>query len=218
MKIAVIPFFNEERTIGKVVSETRRYVDKVLAVDDGSYDHGYLQAERAGAIVLRQPINMGKGFTLQTGCDRALSLGADVIVLIDGDGQHDPADIPRLVGLLKKGGLDLVFGSRSLDRNMPATKKIGNWLISKSAKALFGVDVKDTQSGFKVISAGAYEKLRWESRNYAVESEIIMMAGRTHLKYGEAVIKTIYTDKFRGTTIIDGLKIILNMLWWRVSK
>jgi glycosyltransferase involved in cell wall biosynthesis len=217
-KVAVIPVYNEEGTIGRVVRETMKHVDKVVVVDDGSLDGCAAEAERNGALVLRQIVNMGKGFSLRTGCEKALALGADVIVTLDGDMQHAPDDIPKLVGALRREGLDLVFGSRSLDEGMPPTKKLGNWLLNSASKLLFGIVVQDTQSGFKAFTRDAYGKLRWDSRNYAVESEIIMRCGKEKLKYKEISIRTIYTDKFKGTMITDGIKIFLNMLWWRMVK
>jgi glycosyltransferase involved in cell wall biosynthesis len=216
--IAVIPVFNEEKTIGMVVRETKKYADKVIVLDDGSKDNSASEAGKNGALVIRQIVNMGKGFSLRTGCEKALLEGADVIVTLDGDGQHSPDDIPKLVKTLEKEKLDIVLGSRLLDKNMPHTKKFGNWLLNSASKFFFAVDVKDTQSGFKVFTKKAYEKIRWDSKNYAVESEIIMRIGKRKLKYKELPIRTIYEDKYKGTTALDGIKIFLNMLWWRLMR
>jgi glycosyltransferase involved in cell wall biosynthesis len=216
--IAVIPEFNEERSIGKVVRETRKYVDRVIVSDDGSKDRSGEEAEKNGALVLRHIINMGKGFSMRTGCDKAFLMGADFIVTLDGDGQHAPGDIPKLVGTLRKEKLDIVLGSRYLKTEMPVTKQLGNWLLSSASRIFFGVDVKDTQCGFKAFTRQAYGKIRWDSRNYSVESEIIMRTGKEKLKYKEIPIRTIYQDKFKGTTIIDGARIFFRMLWWRMAK
>lgn len=214
-KIAVIPTYNEEKTVGKVVKETKKFVDKVIVVDDGSKDNSYIEAKKNGAEVLKHVINMGLGFTLKTGCEKAIE-EADLIITIDGDGQHDPREIPRLIEVLKDYNLDIVFGYRPLSKNMPFIKKFGNWWIYNFSKLFFGIDVKDTQSGFRVFTRKAYEKIKWNSNRYAVSSEIVMRAGKNKLKYKEIPIKTIYSDKFKGTTIVDGFKIFLNMLWWRI--
>jgi glycosyltransferase involved in cell wall biosynthesis len=145
-------------------------------------------------------------------------MGADFIVTLDGDGQHAPGDIPKLVGTLRKEKLDIVLGSRYLKTEMPVTKQLGNWLLSSASRIFFGVDVKDTQCGFKAFTRQAYGKIRWDSRNYSVESEIIMRTGKEKLKYKEIPIRTIYQDKFKGTTIIDGARIFFRMLWWRMAK
>jgi len=216
--IAVIPEFNEEKSIGKVVRETRKYVDRVIVSDDGSKDRSGEEAVKNGALVLRHIINMGKGFSMRTGCDKAFLMGADFIVTLDGDGQHAPGDIPKLVGALRKEKLDIVLGSRYMKMEMPVTKQLGNWLLSSVSRIFFGVDVKDTQCGFKAFTRQAYGKIRWDSRNYSVESEIIMRTGKEKLKYKEIPIRTIYQDKFKGTTIIDGTRIFFRMLWWRMAK
>ena len=196
MLTAVIPAFNEEKTVGRVVSESGKFTDRVIVVDDGSDDGTAREAKRAGALVLRHVINMGLGFTLRTGCEKALEEGADIIVTIDADGQHDTKEIPKLVEELKRNKLDIVIGYRAPDKNMPFTKKIGNWLIYNSSKLFFGVDIKDTQSGFRAFTKKAYQKIKWGSQRYPVASEIIMHIGKNRLKYKEVRIKTclLYTS------------------------
>ena len=214
--VAVMPVYNEEKTVGGVIRQVKKYADEVVAVDDGSRDDSYAAAERAGAVVLKHVINMGLGFTLRTGCEKAVRMGADIIITIDSDGQHDPKEIPKLVSELKKNRLDIVIGYRPPSKSMPFTKKFGNWLIYNSSKVFFGVDIKDTQSGFRVFTKRAYQKIKWNSSRYAVASEIVMNIGKNKLKYKEVRIKTIYGNKFKGTTVIDGLKIFLSMLWWKI--
>lgn len=215
---AVVPAYNEEKTIGSVVRKTKPYVDKVIVVDDFSKDNTSNEAKKAGAIVLRHPVNLGLGSSLKTGCEAALKLKGDVIITLDGDGQHDPKQIPRLVGLLQKEELDIVFGRRPYDKKMPIVKKLGNWGIDTTSRVLFGIDVKDTQSGFRAFTTDAYKKIKWDSQKYAVSSEIVMNAGRKKLKYKNEVVKTIYLDEFKGTTILNGAKIITQMLIWRMTK
>lgn len=215
---AIIPMYNEEGTVGKVVKETLKYVDKVIAVDDGSKDKCYDEAKKAGAIVVKHIINMGLGFTLATGCEKAVSMGAKILVTIDSDGQHDPKEIPKLLKVLKDEKLDIVFGSRPISDKMPVVKKIGNWGIYTGSKRMFSIDVKDTQSGLRMFKSSAYQKIKWRSSRYAVSSEIVMNTGKAKLKYKEVPIKTIYNDNFKGTTIFDGMKIFLNMIWWRLVR
>ena len=111
--IAVMPIYNEEKGLRKLIRETRKHTDKVIAVIDGSRDKSPIEAEKAGALVLKNKINMGLGFTLRRGAEEAVKIGADVIVTIDSDGQHDPSEIPKLVKELK--GYDVVIGSRPHD-------------------------------------------------------------------------------------------------------
>lgn len=218
--IAVMPTYNEERGLRKLIEETKKHVNEVIAVIDGSEDKSLIEAKKTGALVLKNEINMGLGFTLKRGAEEAVRIGADVIVTIDSDGQHDPAEIPKLVEELEKGKLDVVIGSRPHDENMPNIKKFGNWFLSNLSKLFFGIYIEDTQSGFKAFTPEAFERMKWKSDRYAVCSEIVMRIGRGKLKYKEVPVKTIYDDKHKTniTDVIDGIKMGLNMIRWKVCR
>jgi glycosyltransferase involved in cell wall biosynthesis len=213
----IIPGLNEEQQIGNVISRTKKEGFKnIVFVDDGSQDGSALAAKKAGAIVLKHVINLGKGAAAKTGCDYALKNGANIIVLMDADGQHRPEEIKKLVNALK--GKDIVFGYRRLNNKMPAVMRIGNWGINKASEVINGIRISDTQSGFRCMTSEAYKKIRWRSNNYSMESEMIANAARQKLKYEEVPIDTIYHDNYKGTTVIDGVKIFFNMLKFRVQK
>ena len=216
--IAVVPAYNEEATVGKVVKKIDKYVDRVIVVDDCSKDNTFKEAKEAGATVLRHIVNLGLGSTLKTGCEAAIGLKGDIIITIDGDGQHSPAEIPKLIEMLQSEKLDIVFGRRPYDRNMPLVKKLGNLTLDSISRILFGVDVKDTQTGYRVFTKEAYRKIKWDSPRYAVASEIVMNVGRNKLRYNQIPIKTIYLDEFKGTTLLTGIKILIQMLIWRLTK
>ncbi|RLE38560.1 glycosyltransferase family 2 protein [Candidatus Woesearchaeota archaeon] len=220
MKVAaIIPAYNEEEHIARVIQDTKKYVDKVIVVDDGSTDKTYQEAEKVKPdILLKHPINSGKGLALKTGIEAALIKNMDIIITLDSDGQHNPADIPRFLEYFKKNKLDLLIGARKLNKNMPIVFKIGNYIIQKTFKILFGVDVKDTQSGFRILKTKIYKKIIWNSTGYSVEAEMLANAGKHKLKIGELPIKTVYHDKAKGTTVIDGVVIVLNMLRWRLTR
>ena len=211
---AIIPAYNEEENIANIVKKTKKYVDYVIVVDDGSRDKTTEVAKKAGAIVLRHTINLGKGAALKTGCDFAVKKGAKFIVALDADAQHNPDDISRFITKLKK--YDIVFSYRKVSRKMPIVLRFGNWFISNAARLLYGVSLNDTQCGFRAFSREAYKKIRWNAADYSMESEMISRAGKQRLKYVQIPIETIYSDKYKGTTIIDGVKIVLNMVWWRI--
>src|SRR3989338_7013296 len=158
--IAVIPAYNESKYIFNVVKEAKKHVDQVIVVDDASSDNTGLLAKKAGALVLRHPINLGLGGTLKTGCDAAILLNANIIVTLDGDGQHD-------------------------------LKKIGNRLFHRFSKHIFGIKVRDTQTGFRAFTSEAYKKMRWKSSDYAVASEMLINAEKHNLKYAPFKIETI---------------------------
>lgn len=212
----IIPAHNEQKHISKVLNKIKRYARNIILVDDGSKDKTFELAKKQDVVVLRHIINLGKGAALKTGCEYALRRGAKRLIFIDADGQHRPEDIPRFLKSLDD--TDIVFGSRSLNRRMPFVLKFGNWFINKMNKLLFRIELKDTQSGYRAMTAKAYKKIRWKSTAYSVESEIVANTGRKRLKYKEITIKTIYSDKYKGTTIGDGIKIVLNMFWWKLTR
>lgn len=211
----IIPAYNEAKRIRDVILKCRNF-GSVVVVDDGSKDNTFEVAEECSVEVLQHIINLGKGAAMATGAEFSLRQGAKEIVFIDSDGQHDPEEIPKLVKELGKS--DIVFGTRDFDENMPAMMKFGNWAITAAVKVLFNIDLKDTQCGFRAMTASAYQRIKWVSHDYSVESEMIANAGKRHLKYSEVKIKTIYADAYKGTTVLHGLKIVKDMLWWRISR
>ncbi|MBI2138596.1 glycosyltransferase family 2 protein [Candidatus Woesearchaeota archaeon] len=211
----IIPARNEEHNITEVVAKAKRF-GKVLVVDDGSTDGTAGAAKEEGAVVLRHVINLGKGAALKTGCDYAVMKGAHSLVVLDADTQHDPEEIPNFLERLNSH--DIVFGFRKFSQQMPAVFRIGNWGLSKVMSLLFGVSIADTQCGYRAFTAEAYKKVRWSSSSYSMETEMIANMGIQKLRYAQVPIKTIYADRYKGTTIFDGIKIICSMLWWRLTK
>lgn len=213
---AVIPAYNESKHVAQVIRDVKRHAKNVIVVDDGSKDKTHSIAKRAGVIALRHIVNLGKGAALKTGCDYALKLGAKRIIVIDADSQHDPAHIPDFLKALK--GNDIVFGCRKLRKNMPLLLKFGNGFIDNVTKVLYGIDIPDTQCGFRAFTREAYKKVRWRANDYFMESEMIANAGKHKLKYEIVPISTIYSDKYKGTTVFDGMKIAINLIFWRLRR
>lgn len=213
--IVVIPAYNEATRIAPVIKKTLTAGYTVVVVNDGSKDQTATVAERSGANVLSHIINLGKGAAAKTGCEWALRQGAKRIVLMDADGQHKPEDVKRLLAKLDEGN-DVVLGYRKLDKHMPSVMRLGNWVINTASSILNGITIKDTQSGFRTMSAQAYRKIRWESSDYGMESEMIARIARKRLRYAQIPIQTIYYDNFKGTTVSDGIKILLRLLKWRL--
>lgn len=212
----VIPAYNESRHISDVIKKVKKYAKNIIVVDDGSRDKTYELALKSKVNVLRHIVNLGKGAALKTGCDYALKKGAEIIIVIDADGQHDPAEIPNLLKALKDS--NIVFTQRRFSKTMPALFRFGNWFIDGTIKMLFGIYLKDTQCGYRAFTAPAYKKIRWKASDYSMESEMIANAGKKHLKYKTIPIQTIYSEKYKGTTIFDGIKIVYNLLKWRLFK
>lgn len=211
---AVIPAYNEGKNIAGIINKTKKHVGKVVVVDDGSNDNTREVSEKSKAIVLSHIVNLGKGAALKTGCDYAIKRGAKNIITLDADAQHNPEDIPRFIEKLDRH--DIVFSYRKASRKMPLVLRFGNWFISNAVQLLYGVSLNDTQCGFRAFSRQAYKKIRWSASDYSMESEMISRAGKQKLKYVQIPIETIYSDRYKGTTVIDGVKIVLDMIWWKL--
>jgi len=211
----IIPVYNEENNITKVVESVKKYTPNIVVVDDGSTDNTAQKAEEAGATVLKHLVNLGKGAAARTGCDYAYQQKFEQIILLDGDGQHDPKEIPHFMKQLENN--DIVFGYREFNKNMPLILRLGNQSINFITKLLYGMDLKDTQGGYRAFNTKVYKKIRWRAGDYSMESEMIANAGRNKLKYSQIPIQTIYCDKYKGTTILDGIKIVMKMLRWKLK-
>ena len=188
-KVACIPAFNEERTIGKVVVGALKHVDQVVVCDDGSEDMTSDIAEKLGAKVIRHGENMGKGEAFRSLFSACRDMGADIMVTLDADDQHEPAEIPQLIDPVVKGEADVVIGARFNNGNkIPAHRRVGNRLLN--AVTLDGVT--DTQSGFRAYSKKAIQALRPTEAGMGVDSEILMEASRKGLRIMEVPITVRY--------------------------
>lgn len=219
MKVtAVIPAFNEFQTLSEVVLRSLPFVDRIIIVDDGS-DTPLVQLlpSHDKLTVVRHRMNLGKGSALKTGVVMAMQGDEEAIVLLDGDGQHAPEEIPHLLAPLQEGRAEVVFGVRELDDRMPFVMRIGNQFFSLATKILFGIRVSDTQSGFRAFHRHVYQKIKWDSARYEVESEIIVNVGKARIPFVEVPIETIYRNKYKGTTIFDGIRIFVTMILWRLT-
>ncbi|MFW6231141.1 MAG: glycosyltransferase family 2 protein [Nanoarchaeota archaeon] len=211
----VLPGHNEEGNLAPVLKRIKRYTKNIVFVDDGSTDDTYQVALDSGVTVLRHITNLGKGAALKTGCDHAVKTGAERIVVMDSDGQHDPDELHLFVEKLE-AGRDVVVGCRKWNNDMPFVMKLGNFGLHKISSLFFAVDIPDTQSGYRAFTAQAYDKIRWDATDYAMESEMIARIHKHHLDYATIRIKTIYHDDYKGTTVLNGIKIATNMLLWKV--
>src|SRR6266850_4878677 len=182
--VAVIPAFNASTTIGSVVAGTLRHVRRVLVVDDGSTDDTAARARAAGAELVRHPENLGKGAALSTAFERLLATGPfDAAITLDADGQHDPDDIPAFVDLYRRTGAALIVGSRDRDfAGMWGPRRAMNRFSSASLRIFSGVDLPDSQSGFRLYDAAFLGRLRLVGRRYEAEMEALMRAAEWRMK------------------------------------
>lgn len=212
----VVPAYNEGERVAAVVAEAAREVPagQIVVVDDGSRVR-VEPAALGGARVVRHAINLGKGMALRTGCEKALALGAQAIVLMDGDGQHDPREIPRLLRALDE--VDIVFGARELDRRAPWVRLLGNRVVNAWTRALFRLELRDMWCGYRAFRAEAFPALRWNASDYAVDVEMAVRAGRAGLRRAELPIGAIYHDAYKGATVLDGLRLLIQLAAWRFT-
>ena len=213
----IIPSFNECEYIENVIKKVKKYTNNIIVIDDGSTDNTYKIASHSIKYALKHEINLGKGAALKTGCEFAFNkLGADAVVFIDGDNQHDPKHIPDFIRALDNKN-EIVFGIRKFSSKMPIYKMAGNRLASFVVLVLFGKYIKDIPSGYKALSHNAYKKVKWDSSNYGVELEIAVKTAKLRLPFSVVTIDTIYHDYDRGMTIMDVLKMIIKIFEWRIG-
>src|SRR4051794_14228642 len=166
---AIIPCYNEAGTIASVVRETARRVGSVWVVDDGSSDATAAEAQKAGAAVLRNEVNLGKGASLRRGFDAVMQAGSEWVFTLDGDGQHDPTEMR---GFWKEA--DLVVGDRSAGiGRMPRVRQLVNGLTSGALSWRLGIEIPDSQCGFWLIRVEALKKVILREQRFAIENEMI---------------------------------------------
>ncbi|MFH0738653.1 MAG: glycosyltransferase family 2 protein [Candidatus Omnitrophota bacterium] len=214
----VIPTYNEAKAISGLIEQIRKQGLDVLVVDDGSSDNTTKLARQVGGVVLINQNNQGKGASLIKGFNYALSHGYDVVITMDGDGQHLPVDIPYFIRMAKDSKSGLIIGNRMLKAHrMPRLRLITNmfmsWVISKVA----GQSIPDTQCGFRLLKKEVIEKLSLGTFKYETESEIIIQTSRLGFKIESIPVKTVYAgEKSQINPFIDTLRffrLILRELW-----
>jgi glycosyltransferase involved in cell wall biosynthesis len=189
---ALIPAFNEEESIRDVVLATGGFVDGIIVCDDGSTDGTVKEVEGLGVILVKHDMNRGYGACLVSLFDRAVELGVDVVVTIDGDGQHDPGYIPELISSIVGGEADVVVGSRFLGGEVeqaPLVKRFGvlviNWLVGVGS----GLWLSDSQSGFRAYAVSGLCRLDLSEEGMGVSTEILLKAVKSGLRIGEVPVQ-----------------------------
>jgi glycosyltransferase involved in cell wall biosynthesis len=191
--VAVIPAYQCGATIGAVVAGVRLHLDRVVVVDDGSGDDTSAAAAQSGAEVHRLAENCGKGAALRHGIELALAGDPAAVLLLDGDGQHDPADIPALLAAWDAGAGDFLVGSRMWEAEaIPRARYWTNRIGSRILCWMTGWPIEDSQSGYRLLGADLLRRLPLAARRYAVESEMLIKAANRGARLGQVPIRVIY--------------------------
>ena len=220
MKVAaLIPAYREERHIAEVVEKTLHHLEHVLVVDDGSGDATSDLARQAGAEVVINQVNLGKGASLVVGLNHLFANGFDAAVCLDADGQHDPTEIPLFVTAAAQA--DLVVGNRMANvKDMPFarlwTNRVTSWILS----SLAGVTVPDTQCGYRLVRREAWQGVTIATKNYDFEGEMIVAMGRKGFRVTSVPVATIYGDEVSSIHPFKDTVRFFRMiwrLWWKKS-
>ena len=193
---AVIPFFNEVRTLRTVVEKVDQFVDYIIAVDDGSNDGSAetINRDSARITILRNTTNKGKGYCLRKGLENALSNGFSEIVTLDADMQHDPDYIKVLLAELSN--CDFVIGNRLNNlEDMPIHRIASNKITSFMLSARFNQNILDSQCGFRAFKAEIVKSILPDNNGFEAETEMIIKAMRAGIKIGFVPIPTIYGEE-----------------------
>ena len=206
--ICVIPAYNAAETVAQVIAGLRASLGRVaiVGVDDGSADstEDELRTHCDRAIAFAG--NRGKGAALQAGFHEALAMGADAVLTIDADGQHDASCAPRLVEALARA--DLVVGSRVRAGTMPMRRRITNALSAAAARRLVGRDVADPQSGFRAMRASVLRAVRGVGDRYEFETDFLIRAARAGFRVTSVPVPTIYGPPSHFREVRDGLRVV----------
>ena len=213
--IVIVPAFNEQAAIGGVVKKSLQYADDVLVVDDGSSDNTSEIDRQAGASVIKHPTNFGKGVALKDAFGKVK--GYDIVVTIDGDGQHNPDEMPELIKPISEGRADFVNGSRYIngfEENTPAYRRVGQRVLDIATNITAGTSVTDSQSGFRAFRGDTISCYKFRDPGFGIESEMIADAAENNLKIMEVPITVKYDVENSSTKgpVTHGVGVLLKII------
>jgi len=220
---AVVPAYNEELRISKVIKDLKKYNYNIVVVDDSSIDNTVKVVKKfKNVLLVEQKVNLGQGAALRVGIKRALKANADIIITFDADGQHQAKEIEELVRPIREDLVDISLGSRFLTKKtkMPITREIllkGSVLVER---LLLGVKLTDAHNGFRAMSRKAAKKIKIKENRMAHASEIIKEISRNGLRYTEVPVEIIYSKYTleNGTgSYSTAISILYKILLWKVN-
>ena len=217
----IIPAYNASSTLFTLIEQISAFIgrENILVVDDGSKDDTFDLANKSRVKVLQHKRNKGKGEALLTGFRYALDNGYDAAITMDADLQHHPKFIPDFLEKYRHNSPDIIIGTRKIElKTMPFSRWLTNNLTSIIVSVLGGTKVRDSQSGYRLISAIVLKRIRLITKKYDLESELLIKGGRMKFKIDSVFISTIYRE---GRSFINPLvdtkrfiKLMWRSLWW----
>jgi glycosyltransferase involved in cell wall biosynthesis len=218
----VIAAYNEAGVIGRVVSDVRRRDYHLVVVDDGSRDDTAAVAAKAGATVVRHPVNLGQGAALQTGIEYALAQGADHVVTFDADGQHRAQDIAVLLAALAGSGADFALGSRFLGASidLPPVRRIVLKAATWFTRATTGLRLTDTHNGLRAMTRRGADRIALRQNRMAHASELLEQIARSGLAYVEVPVTIEYSaySLAKGQRLSDSITILVDLSAQRLHR
>lgn len=216
---ALVPAFNEAATIAEVLAGVRPFVTGIVVVDDGSTDETAAHARAAGATVLQHARNAGKGHAVRTGLAHVLAASAPAfthVLLIDGDMQHRPADVPKLIETATRTGAELVVGERLFDKaQMPSSRYYSNVIGSWALSGFIGAPIRDSQSGFRLIACDALRGMPLTATGYEVETEMLIRLARRGVRMASVPVTLSYGAKSKLRPVRDTTRTCFLAVYYR---
>ncbi len=210
----LIPAFNEEKHIAKVVAEVLQHIRDVIVIDDGSKDKTAEAAAMAGAHVIRQPANQGKGAALDAGFAFAREKGFEVVITMDADGQHLPAEVPKFIEAYKRTRIPVLIGSRMAQLDtMPFVRRETNLFMSWLLGRVMGQYVPDTQCGFRLYRCDVLPVAGTGSTHFAAESEMLLNLAHRGVRIDAVRVSTVYADEQSKINALPDTWRFFRMLW-----
>jgi len=218
--VAAIPCYDEAKFIGGIVRSVMAHVDHVIVVDDGSSDSTSLIAQEAGATVVRHRVNRGPGMAYRSCFEAARAHDADVLVTLDGDGQHLPEELPRVLAPLASGEADIVIGSRFMGHyHIPRYRKFGIDVITWLYNAGSDVKLVDAQSCYRGYSRRALETLQITESGFGFSVELLVQAREQNLAVREVPISCIYHAASHSINpVVHGVGVALMVIKHRLKS
>jgi len=222
--VAIIPCYNEEKYIAEIVHEVKRYVNDVVVIDNNSTDSSAAEASSEKAIVYHCK-KQGMGAALQYGIQKTIETipDTDIFVILDGDGQHKPSNIPALLKPILNNEASYILGIRHNNGNMPKYRKVGNYILEQLCNLWASNKYNDTQSGFRIFSrrVAITTLANSKEKGFGVMAESLLRARKLNIAVKEVPITCLYHKNFEENSsmnpISHGLSVAMSIAKWRIK-